>query len=151
MALKSWPNLLRCINHRVCLDRKVAFSKPFLTNKINTTLDLKDFIFIFQSEGSSLELGLSIHLSISLCTLTKKLNISASWCSSFLGDTWKILIIGTKLGTFSLLQNTSIDDIKNRRVLDTLPVISETGLFKLRYMDTTLSHPHTFELCNQSQ
>ena len=66
---------------------------------------------LFQSKGSSLELGLSIHLSVSLCTLTKKLNISAPLCSSFLGDTWKIFIIGTKLGTFILLQNPSIDDI----------------------------------------
>ena len=66
---------------------------------------------LFQSKGSSLELGLSIHLAVSLYILTKKLNISAPWCSSFLGDTWKIFIIGTKLGTFILLQNPSIDDI----------------------------------------
>ena len=58
MALKSWPNLIRCINHRVCLGqrsfddiiigpRKVAIPKPserhaLMTNIINTTLDLKD-------------------------------------------------------------------------------------------------------------
>ena len=55
MTSKSWPNLLRCINHRVCLDtrslddiiighRKVAFSKPFMTNKNDATLDLKDLL-----------------------------------------------------------------------------------------------------------
>ena len=88
----------------------------------------------------------TVHFYVSLRILTEKLNISDLWCSSFLGDTWRILIIKTNKGNFSFLENLSIDYIKDRKVLD-----FRNMNFKLRYMDTTSSHSHTFQLYNRIQ